>query len=491
MGEKQYLRTNKVLFTTITFTSIFLVIGLMSQLTKSKLNPIISIIPIIAVLVVYIGQIIIYITKRKTKALLYYTALTFSVIYFMILFTNAIGTPYPYMIPVLLIFILYLDKKVVILCSLYFILINVIKIIITVIKAEDFDAIIEFISIQALISILTGIVAILSVSLISKFFAEYSEKVEESAARNRKMAEEVVTSAKKVLTDVLVIKESLGDVSHTTVTICDSMKEISSGAASTAETVEQQTIMTKMIQQVIDETYARTGDIVEIAQDSNQTISEGVNAMNQLSTHAETAISSGENMKVAAVELKSKSEEVRTITDIILGISSQTNLLALNASIEAARAGDAGKGFAVVADEIRKLAEQTKRATENITMILDQLAVNSNAVTEKVNETVQISQQQKDLIENTRDKFIHIKDKMIHLEDNINDVSNKMNHIIKSNNQIVEGAYTLSSISEEISASTEEAYAVSEENVQAVNGFVNMMQEMATTVNNLASYSLD
>ncbi len=55
--------------------------------------------------------------------------------------------------------------------------------------------------------------------------------------------------------------------------------------------------------------------------------------------------------------------EVRSITDVILGVSSQTNLLALNASIEAARAGEAGKGFAVVADEIRVLADKTREAT--------------------------------------------------------------------------------------------------------------------------------
>ena len=76
-------------------------------------------------------------------------------------------------------------------------------------------------------------------------------------------------------------------------------------------------------------------------------------------------------------ELKEKAEEVAGIKKVIFSISEQTNLLALNASIESARAGEAGKGFAVVADQIRELSEQTKKSTEQIEQIVEQL--NSNA----------------------------------------------------------------------------------------------------------------
>lgn len=115
-----------------------------------------------------------------------------------------------------------------------------------------------------------------------------------------------------------------------------------------------------------DEISKISGDVHKLTAENEQNMNHALDGFMKISD-------STERSKQVINDLEKKSREIAEITEVITQISAQTNLLALNASIESARAGEAGRGFAVVADQIRQLADQTKEAVGNISVIIGQV----------------------------------------------------------------------------------------------------------------------
>lgn len=104
--------------------------------------------------------------------------------------------------------------------------------------------------------------------------------------------------------------------------------------------------------------------------------------------------SAGESYVAQSKLLKEKNTETLKAISLITDIAEETNLLSLNASIEAARAGEQGRGFAVVAEEVRKLAEQSRAATESIKKTLTEMNKAVNDIAQSVSMIESIGQQQ-------------------------------------------------------------------------------------------------
>ncbi|MBN1469316.1 MAG: bacteriohemerythrin [Fusobacteriaceae bacterium] len=167
--------------------------------------------------------------------------------------------------------------------------------------------------------------------------------------------------------------------------IKESMEQIvqmvTAQTAQTEEIFASLTEITDMINKTsenIDFTRNISKETTELAKIGGAKVSDSLKEMIEIRTTVK-------NIETKAHNLGESSTKVGQIVKIINGISEQTNLLALNAAIEAARAGEAGKGFAVVADEVRKLAENSKTSTFEISNLVNSIQTEVFQVIEAVN----------------------------------------------------------------------------------------------------------
>ena len=173
------------------------------------------------------------------------------------------------------------------------------------------------------------------------------------------------------------------------------MEELSASMEEMAATVTDINERSSNVKEEIDELASASDGLVQYTVDMRERASELETTAIHNKDYTSEMINSILTAFKQAIEESKSVDRVNDLTDEILSISNQTNLLALNASIEAARAGDAGRGFAVVADEIRKLAESSKDAANNIQMIngmvtaaVKELVHNSNQLISYINESI-------------------------------------------------------------------------------------------------------
>ncbi|PWC82881.1 hypothetical protein TSH100_22550 [Azospirillum sp. TSH100] len=205
-----------------------------------------------------------------------------------------------------------------------------------------------------------------------------AQKVQAAEEQKRAMNRMADSFEQKVMGMVTAVSSSSGQLQSTAKTM-SSVADESTAAASTVAAAAEQT--SANVQTVAAATEELSSSIGEIARQ----VAESARVANTASVEAA-------NTNELVRKLTAAADRIGEVVSLINSIAGQTNLLALNATIEAARAGEAGKGFAVVASEVKSLANQTARATEDISQ---QIA----AVQEETRNTVSAIQSISNIIE--------------------------------------------------------------------------------------------
>ncbi|WFD10170.1 methyl-accepting chemotaxis protein [Tepidibacter hydrothermalis] len=258
------------------------------------------------------------------------------------------------------------------------------------------------------------------------------------------------------------------ETSATSEQVGATIEEIARGATFQSEEAEKGYDLVDNLSIKFEELKNNADDMLVSAVSVINSNKEGLKAVNDLKDNTHKSIHANDKIEKAIVEFNKKSSDIEGILNTITSIAEQTNLLALNASIEAARAGEYGRGFAVVADEIRKLAEESRIATDNIKYIIDIIQKDSKNAVEVMDEVKDVSKEQMGSVDKVNSSFETILECVNDINYKINCMGTFVNNINEDKDLIVESIQNISAISEENAASTEEVSASMQQQSMAV-----------------------
>jgi methyl-accepting chemotaxis protein len=261
--------------------------------------------------------------------------------------------------------------------------------------------------------------------------------------------------------------------------IANAVGGIAQGAERQVQMVEAARRSAEEVGRAVLQAAENATQTAQVAHDAREIAQQGVGAAEQATTAMGSVRDSSQAVSQAMRDLSSKSEQISQIVQTITGIAEQTNLLALNAAIEAARAGEHGKGFAVVAEEVRKLAEESQGAAQEISGLVGAIQHETNRAVDVVQEGAERTQDGVTVVEQTREAFVQIGNA-------VDDMAARIEQIAAASEQISAGAQSMqdsinevASVAEESSASTEEVSASTEQTSASAQEISASAQELA------------
>lgn len=262
----------------------------------------------------------------------------------------------------------------------------------------------------------------------------------------------------------------------------DAVSEIHSAISNQGITISETNNMLSKFNDEMESLAFNINDVHSSILNTSNQADNGLNNLSTLDTSLEELKKAFGSSTSIVNDLVSKIESVNLITDSISQIASQTNLLALNAAIEAARAGEAGRGFGVVADEIRKLAESSKNAVENITKILEEIKSDIMDTSTAMSSAGNAITLQNSTVQDTKGAFSDIK----------SSIDNSVGQIEEGVNLLVSATLTKDSILEKvniIAIASRETVNYTEDISSNINKQINDISSITSSIDEIKEVS--
>ncbi len=257
--------------------------------------------------------------------------------------------------------------------------------------------------------------------------------------------------ADKIAATIVQVDKSASQLANTSSTLAASSEQVSVTLNSQAQKVMQVAAAIEEMSASINEVASKTSETSQAAAKAGSTAEQGGTVVQETVRDIQLISQAVASSSQLVSQLGKRGEQIGQIIKVINDIAEQTNLLALNAAIEAARAGEHGRGFAVVADEVRKLADRTTKATEEIGVSIKAIQDETATAVEKMGQGTE------------------------QVERGVKRASEAGTNLA----QIVESSRTVASMVQTIAAAAEEQGAVSTEVAKSVESISGSTQEAA------------
>ena len=249
------------------------------------------------------------------------------------------------------------------------------------------------------------------------------------------------------------VRDGISQIASATEELSAITEQTSAGANNQKVETDQVATAMQEMAATVHEVARNAGEASEAASATDKEAREGDSVVNravvQISRLASQVDATGEAMGA----LRSESQRIGKVMDVIKAVAEQTNLLALNAAIEAARAGEAGRGFAVVADEVRSLAQRTQASTLEIESAIGSLEEGTRSVSELMEQSQSL----------TESSVALVREAGVALEG----ITQRVSGIQLMNQQIAAASEQQSAVAEEISRSVVTVRDISEQTAEA------------------------